>query len=151
MKRLKNLVKNLNVTTIPQLIDNDKLVGGYMVVLNILRNKFDYELLHKVTKVITRNLNKVIDVNYYPTEKTKRSNISHRPIGIGVQGLADIFMMMDIPFHSDAALVINKNIFQTIYHAALEQSMELSFERKEDFKYLMDEYNFGNWKFKDDS
>jgi len=150
-EEIEQFSKEFVVTTIPQLVDNDKLVGGYKAVLNILRNKFDYELLHKVTKVITRNLNKVIDVNYYPTEKTKRSNISHRPIGIGVQGLADIFMMMDIPFHSEAALKINKDIFETIYHAALEQSMELSFERKEDFKYLMDEYNFGNWKFKDDS
>ena len=59
---------------------------------------FDYEKLHEVTKVVTSNLNKIIDVNFYPTEKTRRSNFLHRPIGIGVQGLADAFAMMDIPY-----------------------------------------------------
>ena len=87
---------------------------------------FDYEKLHEVTKVITNNLNKVIDINFYPTEKTKRSNMLHRPIGVGVQGLADTFILMDIPFHSEEALVVNKYIFETIYHAALEKSNELT-------------------------
>ena len=86
----------------------------------------DYEELHKVTKIVTNNLNRVIDVNYYPTPKTQRSNMRHRPIGLGVQGLADIFMMMGIPFHSDEAKLINKRIFETIYHAALEKSCELA-------------------------
>lgn len=90
---------------------------------------FDYDKLHEVSKVVTDNLNKVIDINFYPTEKTKRSNMRHRPIGIGVQGLADVFALMDIPFHSDDAKVVNKLIFETIYHAALEQSMEIAKER----------------------
>ena len=85
---------------------------------------FDYEQLHDVVKVVVYNLNKVIDVNYYPTEKTKRSNLRHRPIGVGVQGLADIFMMLGLSFISDESKQINKNIFETIYHAALEQSCE---------------------------
>jgi len=88
--------------------------------------KFDYEKLHEVTKIVTYNLNKIIDVNYYPTEKTKKSNMRHRPIGIGVQGLADVFIMMGVPFHSDLAKEINKHIFETIYHAALESSCELA-------------------------
>ena len=88
--------------------------------------KFDYNKLHEVTKVVTNNLNRVIDINYYPTEKTKRSNMRHRPIGIGVQGLADTFILMDIPFHSEQAKEVNKLIFETIYHAALERSNELS-------------------------
>jgi len=92
---------------------------------------FDYEKLHKVTKVVTNNLNKIIDVNYYPTEKTKKSNLLHRPIGIGVQGLADVFAMMDIPFCSDKAKEVNKLIFETIYHASLEKSNEISKERSE--------------------
>jgi len=92
---------------------------------------FDFEKLHEVTKVVTRNLNKVIDVNYYPTEKTKLSNLLHRPIGIGVQGLADAFMLMDIAYHSDEALKLNKDIFETIYHASLEGSNEISKERYE--------------------
>ena len=87
---------------------------------------FDYNKLHEVTKVVTNNLNRVIDVNFYPTEKTKNSNFRHRPIGIGVQGLADAFVLLDIPFHSEQAKEINKHIFETIYHAALERSNEIA-------------------------
>ena len=90
---------------------------------------FDYDKLHDVTKVVTDNLNKVIDINFYPTEKTKRSNLRHRPIGIGVQGLADVFALMDIAYSSDEARAINKQIFETIYHASLEQSMEIAKNR----------------------
>jgi len=86
----------------------------------------DYEKLHEVAKVVTYNLNKVIDVNYYPTEKTRRSNMRHRPIGVGVQGLADVFMLMNVTFASDEAKLINKRIFETIYHAAVECSCELA-------------------------
>jgi ribonucleotide reductase alpha subunit len=95
---------------------------------------FDYEKLHEVAKVVTNNLNKVIDVNFYPTPKTERSNMLHRPIGIGVQGLADAFILMDIPFHSDEAKQVNKLIFETIYHAALEKSNEIAIAIKE--RYL---------------
>ena len=87
---------------------------------------FDYEMLHKITKIVTKNLNKIIDVNYYPTEKTRRSNMRHRPIGIGVQGLADVFIILGHPFLSDEAKQINRNIFETMYHAALESSQELA-------------------------
>ena len=96
--------------------------------------EFNYEKLHQVAKVVTNNLNKIIDINFYPTEKTKRSNLLHRPIGIGVQGLADVFFKMDIPYHSEEAKVINKNIFETIYHGALERSNELAIERVKLFK-----------------
>jgi ribonucleotide reductase alpha subunit len=93
--------------------------------------QFNYDKLHEVTKVVTNNLNRVIDINFYPTPKTRRSNLLHRPIGIGVQGLADAFIIMDIAFHSDEAKVINKLIFETIYHAALERSNELAIDRYE--------------------
>ena len=83
---------------------------------------FDYEELHKITRIVTRNLNKVIDINFYPTPKTKVSNMRHRPIGLGVQGLADIFLMMKLSFSSPEAKTLNKYIFETIYHAALEES-----------------------------
>jgi len=99
--------------------------------VNVETREFDYEKLHKITKVITCNLNKIIDINFYPTEKTKRSNFLHRPIGIGVQGLADTFILMNISFHSDEAKEINKMIFETIYHASLEMSNEISIERLE--------------------
>jgi ribonucleotide reductase alpha subunit len=92
--------------------------------------QFNYDKLHEVAKVVTNNLNRVIDINFYPTEKTKRSNLRHRPIGIGVQGLADAFILMDIPFHSEQAKEVNKLIFETIYHAALEKSNELAIERE---------------------
>ena len=92
---------------------------------------FNYDKLHEVVKVVTNNLNRVIDINFYPTPKTRRSNLLHRPIGIGVQGLADAFIMMDIAFHSEEAKVVNKLIFETIYHAALERSNELAIERHE--------------------
>lgn len=88
----------------------------------------DYDKLHEVTKVITYNLNRIIDVNFYPTEKTRVSNMRHRPIGIGVQGLADLFMMMNLAFKSDEAKEINKKLFETIYHAALEKSCEMAQE-----------------------
>jgi len=90
---------------------------------------FDYTHLHDVVRVITRNLNRVIDINYYPTEKTRVSNMRHRPIGIGVQGLADVFFALDLPFQSEEARAINKLIFETIYHAALTESNEMAKER----------------------
>jgi ribonucleoside-diphosphate reductase alpha subunit len=94
-----------------------------------LTKQFDYNKLHEVAKVVTNNLNRVIDINFYPTKKTKTSNFRHRPIGIGVQGLADTFILMDLPFHSEEAKEVNKFIFETIYHASLEKSNEISFER----------------------
>jgi ribonucleotide reductase alpha subunit len=99
---------------------------------------FDYKKLHEVAKVITYNLNKVIDVNFYPTYKTKLSNLLHRPIGIGVQGLADTFILMDIPYESERAKTINKLIFETIYHAALQSSNELSKSRLDNMKSILE-------------
>jgi ribonucleoside-diphosphate reductase alpha subunit len=100
--------------------------------VNETTKQFDYNKLIEVTKVVTNNLNRVIDINFYPTEKTKVSNMKHRPIGIGVQGLADAFFLMDIPFHSEEAKQINKEIFETIYYAALTKSNEIAIERKQD-------------------
>jgi len=87
---------------------------------------YDFDGLYKVTKVAVRNLNKVIDRNYYPTQEAKRSNMRHRPIGLGVQGLADAFLIMRLAFESDAAKRLNEDIFETIYFAACEASCELS-------------------------
>lgn len=89
---------------------------------------FDFKKLYEITKVVTRNLNKVIDVNYYPIPEAKKSNMRHRPVGIGVQGLADAYVLMDLPFESDQARELNKNIFETIYFAAMETSMEIAKE-----------------------
>ena len=107
---------------------------GLPTCVNQTTREFDYDKLHAVTKVITNNLNKIIDINYYPTPKSQRSNLLNRPIGIGVQGLADVFMMMNIPFHSDIAKQINIQIFETIYHAALEKSNEIAIDRHNKLK-----------------
>ncbi len=88
--------------------------------------EFQYDKLEQVTRVITKNLNKVIDLNYYPVDEARNSNMRHRPIGIGVQGLADAFMKMRIPFETDEALEVNEKIFETIYYSALSASNELA-------------------------
>lgn len=93
---------------------------------NFETKTFDYDNLHKVTKRITKNLNRVIDRNYYPVAEARTSNMRHRPIGIGVQGLADTFQMMGLPFESDEALKVNQLIFETIYHASMETSIEIA-------------------------
>jgi ribonucleotide reductase alpha subunit len=90
---------------------------------------FNFEKLHEIAKVVTKNLNKVIDRNFYPVEKARVSNLRHRPIGIGVQGLADVFVQLRYPFESDEAKTLNRQIFETIYHGAVEASMELSQKR----------------------
>ena len=92
----------------------------------IENGEFNFDKLHEISKIVTKNLNKVIDVNFYPTKESKTSNYRHRPIGVGVQGLADVYMKLRIPFESDEANRINKQIFETIYHGCLESSMELS-------------------------
>jgi ribonucleoside-diphosphate reductase alpha chain len=103
--------------------------------------KFNFDKLHDITKVITKNLNKVIDKNFYPIEKARISNLKHRPVGIGVQGLADVFIMLRHPFESENAKQLNKDIFETIYHAAVEASMELSKKRQ---KIINDMKNINN-------
>ena len=103
---------------------------------NNVTRKFDFNHLIRLTKMVTCNLNKIIDINFYPTEETRRSNLLHRPLGIGVQGLADVFALMDIAFDSEEAIELNKSIFETIYYAALTTSMELSRARKEGMSKL---------------
>ena len=90
--------------------------------------KFDYSALHTTIKIMTKNLNNVIDRNFYPVKSAERSNMRHRPIGLGVQGLADVFCSLRLPFDSEEAKKINSYIFETIYHASLEASCELSDE-----------------------
>ncbi|TDS51086.1 ribonucleoside-diphosphate reductase subunit alpha [Myroides indicus] len=94
----------------------------------VSENGFDFQKLYEVTKIVTRNLNKVIDGNYYPVPETENSNFKHRPIGLGVQGLADVFLLLRMPFESEKARQLNKDIFETIYYAAMESSMELAKE-----------------------
>lgn len=123
-------------TTIPQLfsiiedgeIDEVKHLGGYTKTWNLLSPKINHNRLRDLSYDLTKNLNKIIDINYYPTEKTKVSNMRHRPIGIGVQGLADLFLALKLPFDSVEARKINKEIFETIYFGALDSSHTLAFK-----------------------
>tara|TARA_E500000178_G_C17035741_1_gene763283 strand:- start:1794 stop:4346 length:2553 start_codon:yes stop_codon:yes gene_type:complete len=117
------------VNSMPQLFINNMRIGGYNELLTYLNNEklsFDYDKMGEVVETIVENLNIVIDKNYYPTIESKISNFKHRPIGIGVQGLADVFMLFKIPFTSDEAKLLNKNIFEVIYYHALKKSCELS-------------------------
>lgn len=93
---------------------------------------FDFESLHRTVKVVAKNLDRVIDINFYPVESTRRSNKRHRPVGLGVQGLADVFFKMRLPYESDDAAALNKDIFETMYHAAIEASWELARTRKQE-------------------
>ncbi len=103
-------VCNLGSLSLPKFVDADT-------------REFNHERLHEVTRVLTRNLNRVIDVNYYPIEEARNSNMRHRPVGLGVQGLADAFILMGLAFDSPEARQVNRDIFETIYHAALTQSV----------------------------
>lgn len=94
--------------------------------VNTANKTYDFKKLKEVTKVVTKNLNKIIDVNYYPVKEAENSNKRHRPIGIGVQGLADTFILMRLAYDSDEARVLNQQIFETIYYGALEASCEIA-------------------------
>jgi ribonucleoside-diphosphate reductase alpha chain len=105
-------VCNLASISLPRFVTDDK--------------KFDHQRLYDITYVVTKNLNRIIDINYYPVPEAKRSNFRHRPIGIGVQGLADAFILMKYPFDSPEARKLNREIFETIYFAALTASKDLA-------------------------
>lgn len=121
------------VNSMPQIFDNNnnKRIGGYTDLVKYLENNkyFNFEKLGEVTETIVENLDVIIDKNYYPTNEAKISNMKHRPIGIGVQGLADVFMSMNLPFISDIAKKLNKDIFEIIYYHALKKSCELAKEK----------------------
>ena len=87
---------------------------------------FDHDKLFEVTYQATLNLNKIIDENYYPVEEAKNSNMRHRPIGLGVQGLADAYILMRLPFESEEARTLNRDVFETIYYAAMTSSKDIS-------------------------
>lgn len=132
-----NSENNTNINSVPIIYVSNTFIGGCKELKQMLAPTYDFDKLHEVTKHVTENLNKVIDINYYPTVKTRLSNMKHRPIGIGVQGLADVFAIMDFPFDSNEAKELNEQIFETIYHAACEKSYELSFNRYSEMKRII--------------
>ncbi len=118
------------VNSMPQIFINYVRIGGYDELLKYINKysspSFNYDKLGLITETIVENLNCIIDKNYYPTNGSRYSNLKHRPIGIGVQGLADVFIKMNLSFTSLEARKLNKNIFETIYYYALKKSCELS-------------------------
>lgn len=133
-------VCNLASISLPMFIDN---------------GKFDHQALYNVTKRVTRNLNKVIDRNYYPVKEAENSNMRHRPVGLGVQGLADAFIMLRMPFTSDEAKALNQEIFETLYFAAVTASMEMAKEEGpystfEGSPMSKGEFQYNMWGMKDE-
>ncbi|SFR35332.1 ribonucleoside-diphosphate reductase alpha chain [Robiginitalea myxolifaciens] len=131
----KNLgtIRSSNLCTeILEYTDEDEVavcnLASIALPMFVKNGEFDHKELFKVTKRVTHNLNRVIDRNYYPVPEAKNSNMRHRPIGLGVQGLADTFIMLRLPFTSDEAKTLNQEIFETLYYAAATASMELAKE-----------------------
>jgi len=122
-------VTNNNTTEFkmfPQILVDGKLVGGYDKLCKYMKPVYNFDKLEEISGQMVRNLNKAIDVNLYPVPETKYSNMKHRPLGIGVQGLADVFCIMRYPFDSKEALELNEKIFETIYYGAMKASMEIA-------------------------
>jgi ribonucleoside-diphosphate reductase alpha chain len=116
---------------------------------------FNHDALYKVTKRVTRNLNQVIDRNYYPVKEAENSNMRHRPVGLGVQGLADAFIMLRLPFTSDEAKALNQEIFETLYFAAVEASVEMAivegpYSTFKGSPMSQGEFQFNMWNIKDE-
>ncbi len=133
----KSNQKNLGVirssnlcTEIMEYTSADEVAVCNLASINLSRfvenNTFNFQKLYDITYIVTKNLNKVIDVNFYPVIEAQNSNMRHRPVGLGVQGLADVFMMLRHPFESEEARILNTNIFETIYFAALCASKDIA-------------------------
>lgn len=134
-------------STYPQIFINDDLIGGWTELYKFTAATFDYDKLYKVAYIATVNLNKVIDINYYPIIQAKRSNFKHRPIGLGIQGLADALVLMKINFDSDESLEFNEKIMETIYLASMTASNDLAIERYEDIKLLINHININKLSY----
>lgn len=127
-EELKKKFPDQEFKTVPRIYNESlgEYLGGYDQAYSILKPKVNFQKLADVSGMIVENLNNIIDNNFYPTEKTRLSNMRYRPTGIGVQGLADIFIKLKIAFDSDEAKILNKELFETIYYGAMKSSIELS-------------------------
>jgi len=129
------IADDLHGVTFPKIYYNgNQYIGGYTELVQWSKPNFDYQKLKDLSKTLTNNLNKIIDYNFYPIPETERSNRRHRPIGIGVQGLANVFYEMKTEFGSDESKEINRKIFESIYYGSLQASMEISRDREEKMK-----------------
>jgi ribonucleoside-diphosphate reductase subunit M1 len=120
-----------NIRDFPMILYGDKKITSFRELFNFTRNSYDFDKLEEVAYIATKNLDRVIDVNYYPTIETKFSNMKHRPIGIGIQGLADAIVKMKIQVDSDEAVNINGRIMESIYYACLKASNDIAKSRHE--------------------
>jgi ribonucleoside-diphosphate reductase subunit M1 len=125
---LKKLL-NIDKLTFPKIFNNNILIGGWDDLFNLTKYTYNYGDLYKTAYLATINLNNVIDINYYPVEKAKISNLKHRPIGLGIQGLADTLVLLKISYDSDEAVEFNKIMMETIYLASLTASNDMAIER----------------------
>jgi len=131
----------LNTKTYPQIFHNNVHVGGYDDLFDYTCGKFNYEKLYETAYIATKNLNKIIDINFYPVIEAKRSNLKHRPIGLGIQGLADALVLLKIPYDSEESVNFNKKMMETIYLAAITASKDISLERRDKIKLLLNKLN----------
>jgi len=152
-----NESEDIIVDVMPQIYINGKYFGGFLELYDHIRPTFNYDKLEEISGALTQNLNNIIDYNFYPLEETRRSNFRHRPIGIGVQGLANVFYEMGYSFDSDEAKVINEKIFEHIYYGSMKKSMEISKDREgvinkycENPQWLSDTDNYDKEKVKNE-
>ncbi len=125
----------------PQIFYGDTYIGGFDDMIQYTADDYDYNKLWETAYIATINLDHVVDINYYPTPETRCSNMRNRPLGLGIQGLADTLVGMKIPYESEMAIRFNRNMMETIYHAALTASMNMAHARHDDMKQFIDNYN----------
>jgi len=126
-------IKNKKFNTVPQIFIGDKHIGGYTDLVKYLKAKINFDRLEEICEILVRNLNKVIDINFYPVVETSRSNFRSRPLGIGVQGYSDMLFKLGIPFESDENKLINRHLFEAIQYFCLKASCKMAKEREEVF------------------
>jgi len=124
------IVSKTGIKSVPQIFIGDKHIGGYTDLVKYLEPEINYGKLEEICEVLVRNLNKVIDLNYYPVPETARSNFRLRPLGIGVQGMADMLFKLRIPFESEEAKIVNKRVFEAIQYYCLRASCKIAEERE---------------------
>jgi ribonucleoside-diphosphate reductase alpha subunit len=137
------LKKTIGKTTItyPQIVLNDKLIGGWSDLYYYVKGTFNFDTLYSVAYNATESLNNIIDINHYPVPQAKLSNMKHRPIGLGIQGLADTLALLRIPFDSEQALELNAKIMETIYLASITASNDIAKSRYEGMNKLIVYFN----------
>ena len=134
---IKNKLPEL-CKTYPQVYLNDNNIGGYNELFDYIKGSFNYDKLYNTAYTATKNLDRIIDINFYPVYEAKISNLRHRPIGLGIQGLADALVLLRIPFDSEQSIEFNKKIMETIYLAAVTASNDISKERYSNLKKLFE-------------